>query len=102
MWSIHPEIHRFPVLLCFNGTKCSNLCFSSLFFLKETNKMELFRTTEYYIFRQGEHSLWCNRKSGILEPRTGNFSDNIIRLFLRIQKHITFIHLWFSLGPDKS
>lgn len=32
--------------------------------------MELFRTADYYIFRQGEHSLWCSRKTGILEPRT--------------------------------
>lgn len=40
--------------------------------------MELFRTTEYYIFRQGEHSLWCSRKTGLLEPRTGNDSTSLV------------------------
>ena len=34
--------------------------------------MELFRTSNYYIFRQGEHSLWCSRKTGAFEPRTGS------------------------------
>ena len=34
--------------------------------------MELFRTKDFYIFRQAEHSLWCCRKTGRLEPKTGN------------------------------
>jgi hypothetical protein len=53
-----------------NSTILQIFLFTVQEFQKKT-EMELFRTTEYYIFRQGEHSLWCNRKTGHLEPRTG-------------------------------
>lgn len=41
--------------------------------------MELFRTNEFYIFINGEHSLWWDRLTGIFIPKTGTFSiDSII------------------------
>lgn len=46
--------------------------------------MELFRTAEYYIFRQGEHSLWCDRKTGVLEPKTGIHLSNVTNLYIYI------------------
>lgn len=39
-----------------------------LFFL---NIMELFRTQQYYIFVKGEYSLWWDRVTGELLPKTG-------------------------------
>ncbi|XP_050735136.1 phosphatidylinositide phosphatase SAC2-like isoform X2 [Eriocheir sinensis] len=32
--------------------------------------MELLQTEKYYIFNRGEHSLWCNRKTGHFEAKT--------------------------------
>lgn len=46
--------------------------------------MELFKTNKYYIFRQGEHSLWCSRQSGQLEPKTGELTvhTRVIQVFI--------------------
>ncbi|XP_050310278.1 phosphatidylinositide phosphatase SAC2 isoform X2 [Anthonomus grandis grandis] len=33
--------------------------------------MELFRTSEFYIFAKGEHSLWWDRNTGAYIPKTG-------------------------------
>ena len=41
--------------------------------------MELLETANYFIFVKGENSLWCNRKTGQLEPRKGNH-DGLIKL----------------------
>lgn len=52
--------------------------------------MELFSTSDYYIIRQGEHSLWCSRKTGHLEPRIGmNVDIKFIRKWLlnQLVKH---------------
>lgn len=34
--------------------------------------MEVFQTNDHYIIHSGEHSLWCSRKHGKLEARSGN------------------------------
>lgn len=63
--------------------------------------MELFRTADYYIFRQGEHSLWCSRKTGILEPRTGNISIYwIFPFFTILYIHILIFLLLFVVAWD--
>lgn len=36
--------------------------------------MELYQTDNHYIILDGEYSLWCSRKHGTLEAKTG---DNI-------------------------
>jgi hypothetical protein len=39
---------------------------------KNTPKMELFRTDQYYIFVNGEYSLWWDRTTGEFEAKSGN------------------------------
>ncbi|XP_053406401.1 phosphatidylinositide phosphatase SAC2-like [Mercenaria mercenaria] len=34
--------------------------------------MEVFQTDNHYIILDGEYSLWCSRRHGTLEPKTGN------------------------------
>lgn len=33
--------------------------------------MELLRTEDFYIFINGEHSLWWDRQTGVFIPRSG-------------------------------
>lgn len=35
--------------------------------------MELFRTNDFFIFVQGEFSLWWDRQTGASIPKTGQF-----------------------------
>ena len=37
--------------------------------------MELFRTNEFYIFINGEYSLWWDRQTGAFIPKTGKNFD---------------------------
>lgn len=39
--------------------------------------IELFRTEQYYIFVNGEHSLWWDRRTGELTAKTGASADNL-------------------------
>lgn len=33
--------------------------------------MELLKTHQYYVLLNGEHSLWCDRKTGAFEAKPG-------------------------------
>ena len=33
--------------------------------------MEIYQTDNHYIILDGEYSLWCSRRHGSLEPKTG-------------------------------
>ncbi|CAH1784736.1 unnamed protein product [Owenia fusiformis] len=33
--------------------------------------MELFESEDHYILQDGDHALWCDRRSGLLDPKTG-------------------------------
>lgn len=35
--------------------------------------MEVFQTENHYIILDGEYSLWCSRRHGTLEPKTGEW-----------------------------
>ena len=66
---------------------------------KLSDHMELFKTNDFYIFHQGEHSLWCSRKTGLLEPKSGKKFDlmaaNITFFFIK-----PTISFFFSMGAN--
>ena len=33
--------------------------------------MEVYEASEYFIVHEGDHSLWCNRTTGIIEAKPG-------------------------------
>lgn len=33
--------------------------------------MEVYEASEYFIVHDGDHSLWCNRNSGVIEAKPG-------------------------------
>lgn len=40
--------------------------------------MELFRTKDFFIFVQGEHSLWWDRQTGASIPKSGEFQKLLL------------------------
>lgn len=38
-------------------------------------KMEVYQTDNHYIILDGEYSLWCSRKHGTLEAKTGRIKN---------------------------
>lgn len=54
---------------------------------KTAPKMELFRSDQYYIFVNGEYSLWWDRNTGGFEAKTGNIRVNHSHF------HVTLHHI---------
>lgn len=41
-------------------------------------KMEVYQTDNHYIILDGEYSLWCSRKHGTLEAKTGRIKNGAV------------------------